>query len=293
MSHPFAWFLITAALCSLAITSSNPLLLAGLAVVVALSSILTAGPRRYVMVLGLGGALLALAAWGLLTLVLPAADDSPIIAELPTLDLGTGITWGGPISLGALSAGLTRGLRAAVVILTLALAGQVISARGWMALAQATAGPLTPLVAPLCCLPETSSTVIATRDRLSWPRRWMAAAQHSSEALWSVSDLGPSWARVLRVVMVICLGLSSVAGISGIASLIIAVAIVMIFGMALPGCPGWLRRWYWSDLVLLVAAGALIGLLWADSWWAPLALASLPLACVVITVSPQRGVVRA
>ena len=160
--HPIVWAWTVLAVGAVTLVTSNIVGLAALAVCLTAAGLLASGPRRASLSLALGLSLLATAWWALATVALPLGGGQ-VLAQLPQFLPGAGVRFGGDLTVGDVSSGLTHALRAVVVLLALGVAGQVVSSRGWLALARATVGPATPIVAPLCCLGEACAEGIASQ----------------------------------------------------------------------------------------------------------------------------------
>ena len=132
-------------------STSNLIVLA--AVVAAVSVAAGAGrrERRPLVVAAAGVAIGLLAVWVLWSLLLQRGGGGTVLWVLPAWNPTSGGSFGGPITLGQLLYGLTRGLRAAAIALMVGLLGQQVAAAGWLRLADATLGRGAGLLAPLLC----------------------------------------------------------------------------------------------------------------------------------------------
>lgn len=152
-----------------------------------------------------------------------------------------------------------RAAQAACAVLTLGLAGQLVSARSWLAFNRATLGGLAPAAGWLACAGETATGALAH------PRRWLSTWVNDSALLAATvpsPGRAPAWSDAVRS----CLGLSLlglplatlVTDLTGTTLLLIAVAALGLIGLALPGAAPSLRRPQLPDLVHGVIAGALV-----------------------------------
>lgn len=315
--HPLGWFLLTGAVCGLALTTTNLWLLGALVVGIILASVVAGGPRSASMTMALGWSLLLPLTWVALTLLAPTPHTSPVIIDVPHHAVGPGAGLGGPVTLGSAALGLARALRAVVVVAALGLAGQVVSARGWAALSTAAMGPAGPMLGWCATLGEASSAALR-RGSSSWLTTWLTTAARISEALFATHRRPAPWASALRVGLVLASGFLvlvpllftralATARIDGALLTLTAATVVCVVGMALPGCPRMLRRWRWDDVLPLAAAGVFIAV-WLSApravlvptdvldpalpWWLIPAALVLPAAVIMGSITVRREVAR-
>ena len=288
--HPLVWLWLLLVVSSIALNTTNPLLLLIMAAALIATGFLVAGPRLPSFVAALGASLAATLCWALLTLVLPRGAAADAFLTLPSWAPGPGVAFGGPLDLGSVMRGLTGALRAVVVIVIFGLAGQLVNARGWLALARSTLGVGAPAAHPLATLGEATVDVALTRQRLrsqGWGR--------SASAGWLTSLLiaGREIARperphraaqpgveILRLILLLILGVGPALALSfgvlpgvvtanlfGTDMVAVVVALAAIVGLVLPGTPSVLGKWHTTDLpqaavaLLLTLGWALRGLL--------------------------------
>lgn len=165
--HPLVWLLLVLTGSTIALNTTNPLLLLLMVVALAVTGFIAAGPRRASLVTALGAAFVATLLWVILTLLLPRGVAAEALLVLPSWSPGPGVTFGGPLDPGSVLTGLVSALRAAVVILLFGLAGQLVSARGWLALSRSTLGAGSPALHPIATLGEASVEALTARHRLA------------------------------------------------------------------------------------------------------------------------------
>ncbi len=307
--HPLVWLWLLLVGSTIALNTTNPLLLLLEAVALIATGFLAGGPRRPSLVTALGAAFIATLVWVALTLVLPRGTAAEALLILPSWTAGPGVTFGGPLDLGSVMTGLVGALRAAVIILVFGLAGQLVSARGWLALSRSTLGAGSPALHPLVTLGEASVEALATRRRVSaqgWGRGasagWLTSLLIAGVTI-ARADRAASPSRstihVLRVVLVATLLVGAVLTLAfnalpqvitnnlfGTDIIGIVVLAAVALGLALPGTPPLLWQWRSTDLpqaavaLLITAAWALRGVLNQDAALFPSvdASASLPWA---------------
>lgn len=307
--HPMVWLWLLLVGGTIALNTTNPLLLLVMAVALVATGFLAGGHRRPSLVTALGAALLATITWVVLTLLLPRGTAADALLILPVWTPGPGVTFGGPLSLGSVMTGLLGGLRAVVIILLFGLAGQLVSARGWLALSRSTLGAGAPALHPLATLGEASVEAFNARQRLSlqgwgrgtsagWLTSMLVAGREIARADRPRRAPRPS-VEILRITVLIILTIGPVLALSfgvlppvvtnnlyGTDIVAIVVVLAVATGLALPGTPALLWRWRATDVpqaavaLLLTSAWVLRGVLHQDAALFPAldAVPSLPLA---------------
>ncbi|RRD45237.1 hypothetical protein [Tessaracoccus sp. OH4464_COT-324] len=169
--HPVVWLGTVCAVTTVAVGTTNLIGLAWLVACLASAGLLAAGPRRASFTVALGAALLTALWWTIATVALPTGAG-PTLLSIPRWEPGPGVHFGGDLTLGAATNGLTRALSATAILLVLGLAGQMVGARSWLALTRLL-GPLAPAAAPLACLGEACCEATAASSAAR--RRGLAA----------------------------------------------------------------------------------------------------------------------
>ncbi len=288
--HPLVWLWLLLVGSTIALNTSNPLLLFILVASLCATGFLAGGPRRASLVTSLGAALGATVLWVVLTLVLPGGSPTDALLVLPAWSPGPGVTFGGPLGLGSVVNGLVGALQAAAVVLLFGLAGQLVSARGWLALSRSTLGSGAPALHPVASLGEASVEALNNRHRVArqgWGHG--AAAGWCTSLLLAARDIAradrPTTAPrtgveltrlavllVLTIAPVLALAsgrLPSVVTSNLFGTDVIAVLVLLAVGvgLVLPGTPPLLRQWRATDVpqavvaLVLTLAWALRGLL--------------------------------
>lgn len=288
--HPLVWLWLLLVGSTVALNTTNPLLLLLMAVALVATGFLAGGPRRPSLVTALGGAFIATLVWVALTLVLPRGTAAEALIVLPSWTPGPGVTFGGPLDLGSVMSGIVGALRAAAIILLFGLAGQLVSARGWLVLSRSTLGAGAPAVHPLATLGEASVEALNTRHRVSaqgWGRRdtagWLTsllmAGSDIARADRTMAQSRPGL-RALRIVLLLTLVVGPVLALAfgvlpssitnnlyGTDIIAIVVLLAVALGLTFPGTPRLLGRWRATDLpqaavaLLLTTAWVLRGFL--------------------------------
>ena len=111
--HPLVWLWLLLVGSTIALNTTNPLLLFILVLSLGTTGFLAAGPRRASLVTSLGAALGATAFWILLTLLVPRGTAADALLVLPSWSPGPGVTFGGPLDLSSVVTGLVGALQAA------------------------------------------------------------------------------------------------------------------------------------------------------------------------------------
>lgn len=322
--HPLVWLALLVTLISIALTSTNLVLLAAVLLVILITSVIVGGPRRASLTTALGFTLVTSLIWFSYTLLVPNNQPgSGILFVLPSLSPGPGVGIGGPVTLSAAAGGLVSALQTSCLILALGLAGQAVSARSWLALGRSALGAFAPMIGWWCVLGEASVEALSRRHRSfgSWASAWLDGAERLASGL--SNRAAPGWADALRA------GISSLAvllplavwlwrgelgaaGVSGLDLLAILTLAVAAVGMCLPGAQPLLWRWRLNDLpqalaaIALAAAWALHPLLVPAAVLTPDAAASLeapvwliaavllvPASLIVTSLIPRRAVAHA
>ena len=278
--HPLVWLWLLLVGSTIALNTTNPLLLFILVLSLGTTGFLAAGPRRASLVTSLGAALGATAFWILLTLLVPRGTAADALLVLPSWSPGPGVTFGGPLSISSVANGLVGALQAAAVVLLFGLGGQLVSARGWLALSRSTLGVAAPALHPVACLGEVSVEALNERHRVvrqGWGRR--AAAGWFTSLLLATRDISradrPTTAprpgvEITRLVLLLTIGIAPVLVLASgrlpavvtnsvfgtdVAALIVLLAVAV--GLALPGSPPLLKQWRGGDVPQAVVALAL------------------------------------
>lgn len=283
--HPLIWLWLVLIGGTVAVNSSSPLLLFVLVVALLTTGFLAGGPRRASLVTALGAALGAALVWVLWTLVMPRGSAVDALVFLPTFTPGPGVTFGGPLSVTSVMTGLVHALRAAAVILLFGVAGQLVSARGWLSLSRSTLGAGAPALHPLACLGEASVEALSMRQRVTqqgwgrgasagWLTSLMLAARDIAKADRPAVAPRPG-VEVLRLVALLGLAIAPVLALSfqwlpqevtnniyGTDLIALVVLLAVLLGLILPGTPALLWRWRAGDLPQAAVALALT-LAWA------------------------------
>ena len=278
--HPLVWLWMLLVGSTIALNTSNPLLLFILVLAMVVTGFLAGGPRRASLVTSLGAGLAATVVWIVLTLVVPRGTAADALLILPSCSPGPGVTFGGPLDLSSVVNGLVGALQATAVVLLFGLAGQLVSARGWLALSRSSLGAGASALHPLACLGEASVEALNARHRVArqgWERG--AAAGWLTSLFLAARDIAradrPTSAPRFRVELA-RLGLLLVLTIAPIMALasgrlpsiitnnlfgtdVIALIVLLavIVGLVLPGTPSLLWQWRASDLPQAVVALAL------------------------------------
>lgn len=278
--HPLVWLWLLLIGSTVAINTSNPLFLFILVLALVATGFLAAGPRRASLVTALGAGLSATLFWLVLTLLVPRGSAAEALLVLPQWSPGPGVRFGGPLDLGSVLTGLTGSLRAVAVILLFGLAGQLVSARGWLALSRSTLGAGAPALHPLSCLGEASVEAFTVRQRVvqqGWGRG--AAAGWLTSLLLATRDIARSdrptsaprpGIEILRLVLLLVVTAGPVLALAfgwipttvtnnlfGTDLVALVVLAAVVIGLALPGTPALLWRWRPGDLPQAMAALAL------------------------------------
>ncbi|WP_296137137.1 hypothetical protein [uncultured Tessaracoccus sp.] len=233
--HPLVWLGVCGACLAAALTIESPTMLAILAAGLLCTGLLARGPRVASFVAACI-ATLGVAAWWLLCLAaLPGPEGGPVLLRLPSASLGVGAQFGGAVTLAAVDRCVQHQLVAAVVLLSLGLAGQLVSVRGWRSLAALT-GPLAPAFGWLAAGGEAAAEVAAARrQRRGSPGpstlvTWLRACRDLSRDLpgvsprvllqWRLGDLWQAIATVALLAAVIWAGGAGVLGMTVAATLL-------------------------------------------------------------------------
>lgn len=283
--HPLIWLSLLLVGSTIALNTTNPLLLLLLAAALIATGFLARGPRRASLVTALGAGFCATLVWVAITLVLPRGTATEALFILPSWSPGPGVTFGGPLDLTSVVTGIVGALRAVVVILLFGLAGQLVSARGWLALSRSTLGSGSPALHPLATLGEASVEALNARHRIAaqgWGRGasagWLTSLLLAGEVIArndraataprpSVEALRVALLTVLAVAPVIALAFGILPPVIannffGTDIVAIVVVLALIVGLALPGTPGVLWEWRSTDLPQAVAV-LLLSVAWA------------------------------
>ncbi len=308
--HPLVWLWLLLVVSTIALNTTNPLLLLLIAVALVSTGFLAGGPRRPSLVTSLGAGFVATLVWVALSLVLPRGAAADALLALPSWTPGPGVTFGGPLDLGSVVTGLVGALRAAVVIVLFGLAGQLVSARGWLALSRSTLGAGSPALHPLATLGEASGEALNARHRImaqGWGRGtsagWLTSLLIAGGAIARADRISTAprpAVEVLRLSLLTILAVGPVLALSfgvvpavitnnlyGTDIIAVVVVLAVALGLALPGTPGLLWKWRASDIpqaavaLLLTAAWALRGPLNQEAALSPAADAALSLPWAV------------
>lgn len=250
--NPSVWLLLLGATSLLCLRTSNPLLLLLLSVAMVTTGLIFSGPRLPFLRLAVAVAVAVLLFWFVWTLVAEGEQSSALVLQRPALDLGAGVRLGGDLTLAGLLEGITNGLRGACLVLVIGLAGQCVSGRAWAALADNTLGGLSPLVWPLCRVPEafTVSQQDAARARAfghggTVHGRTLVAAMELASAPGTAPDRPGGIATTLRTLLVLsCFTAlllfsatqrlpAALSGLTGVELTAAAVGALMLIGTAL------------------------------------------------------------
>ncbi len=278
--HPLVWLWLLLVGSTIALNTSNPLLLFILVLSLGTTGFLAGGPRRASLVTSLGAALVATGLWVVWTLLVPRGTAADALVVLPSWSPGPGVTFGGPLGLGSVVNGLVGALQAAAVLLLFGLAGQLVSARGWLALSRSTLGAGAPALHPVASLGEASVEALNNRHRVAlqgWGRG--AAAGWLTSLLLAARDISradrPTTApkpgvELTRLVLLLVIIMAPVLALASgrLPSAVVnnvfgtdVVALVVLLGVAvglvLPGTPPLLKQWRAGDVSQAVVALAL------------------------------------
>lgn len=283
--HPLVWLLLILTGSTIALNTTNPLLLLLMVVALAATGFIAAGPRRASLVTALGAAFVATLCWVILTLLLPRGVATEALLVLPSWSPGPGVTFGGPLDLGSVVTGAVGALRAAVVILLFGLAGQLVSARGWLALSRSTLGAASPALHPIATLGEASVEALDTRHRLTrqgWGRGatadWLTTLLLASSNIARTDRATTGVRPVVELIRVAVLMLL-VAGpalalafgvvppvvtenLYGTDIIALSVVLAILLGLVLPGTP----KRLWDELRATDVPQAAVALLLAATW---------------------------
>lgn len=278
--HPLVWLWLLLVGSTIALNTSNPLLLFILVLSLAVTGFLAGGPRRASLVASLGAALGATVFWIVLTLVLPRGTATDALLVLPSWSPGPGVTFGGPLGISSVVNGLVGALRATAVLLLFGLAGQLVSARGWLALYRSTLGVGAPALHPVSCLGEGTVEALNERHRVvrqGWGRG--AAAGWLTSLLLATRDISHAdrpttpprfGVELTRLILLLVITIAPVLILASgrlpavvstnlfgtdIVALIVLLAVGV--GLTLPGTPPLLKQWRASDVPQAVVALAL------------------------------------
>ncbi|MDO5737341.1 MAG: hypothetical protein Q4P15_12790 [Propionibacteriaceae bacterium] len=278
--HPIVWLWLLLVGSTIALNTSNALLLFILVLALVVTGFLAGGPRRASLVTSLGAGLAATAFWIVLTLVMPQGSATDALLVLPSWSPGPGVTFGGPLGITSVVNGLTGALRAVAVLLLFGLAGQLVSARGWLALSRSTLGAGAPALHPLACLGEASVETLNVRHRVTrqgWGRNasagWLTslllAARDTARADRPASAPRPG-VELVRLGLLLVLTAGPVLALAfgwlpailtdnlfGTDLVALVVLLAVAVGLALPGTPPLLWQWRVSDVPQAVVALAL------------------------------------
>lgn len=156
-SNPLVWLWLGLALGTVILGTDNPLLLVTAVVALAMTGSAAAGPRRAALQLAVSASIVVALVWAAITLALPGEQSGTLLWQRPSWTPGTGVGFGGPLTIAGLTEGVVGALRAVAVVLVLGVLGQVVSGARWHALAASLLGGLTPLVAPWCRLGDAAA----------------------------------------------------------------------------------------------------------------------------------------
>jgi len=308
--HPLVWLWLLLVGSTITLNTTNPLLLLLMAAALIATGFLAGGPRRPSLVTALGAGFVATLVWVALTLVLPRGTAADALLVLPSWSPGPGVTFGGPLDFSSVVTGLVGALRAAVVILLFGLAGQLVSARGWLALSRSTLGAGSPALNPLATLGEASVEALNARHRIvaqGWGRGasagWLTSLLIAGEAIARGDRTASAPRQAVEVPRLALLTVLAVAPVLALAfgvlpsfitnnwygTDIIAIVVVLAvaLGLALPGTPGLLWKWRATDLpqaavaFLLTVAWAARAILNQDAALFPVADAALTLPWIL------------
>ncbi|WP_297742762.1 hypothetical protein [uncultured Tessaracoccus sp.] len=160
-SHPLIWLALLGATVAAALRFTHPLMLASFVVALLLTGFLVRGPRVASFGFACVGALAAALVWAGWTLLVPTGSGD-VVFSLPEHTFGPGVRLGGAVTTDSLERGITNALAASAVVLAIGVAGQLVSARGWLSLARLT-GPLAPAFGWLASCGEACAEVASSR----------------------------------------------------------------------------------------------------------------------------------
>lgn len=315
--NPAVWLLLLGATGLLCLQTSNPLLLVLSSIALVTTGWAVGGPRLPFLRLAAAVAVGVLLFWFVWTLVAQGEQSSPVVLQRPALDLGTGVHLGGDLTLAGLLEGITNALRAACLVLVVGLAGQCVSGRAWAALADNTLGGLSPLLWPLCRVPEAFA--LSQRDAAR-AREWgycgalrgqtLVAAMELASLPTTARDRPEGAASTLRTILalacftaVILLSAtqrvpSVLSGLTGADLTATAVGALVLVGAALPARNPEPLRLARTDVPVLVAALWVVTVLIAGESLipgtaltpAPGSWPELPLAAAMAVAAPPVSV---
>lgn len=238
--HPLIWLLVVGAAGGAALRLTDPLMLAAFVAALLLTGFLARGPRVASFGFACLGALAATLLWAVWTLLVPTGSGDALL-PLPSYSFGPGTRIGGTLTTGALEHGVTSALAASAVILALGVAGQTVSARGWLSLAS-VAGPLAPAFGWLAAGGEAGAQVAAERRQARTRRRtpaldvWLRAARDIARDLPGVSPrlllsarLSDLWQGLAAAAWVAAVLFAERIGVVGVAvaALLLPVAVAL------------------------------------------------------------------
>lgn len=239
-SHPLIWLALLGATVAASLRLTHPLMLAAFVVALLLTGFLARGPRMASFGFACVGALVAALLWAGWTLLTPTGSGD-VVFSLPEHTFGPGVRLGGAVTTDALHRGITNALAASAVVLALGVAGQLVSARGWLSLAR-LAGPLAPAFGWLSTCGEASAEVASSRRQARGRRRkptldvWLGAARDVARDLPGVtprtlltahrSDVWQALAAVAWVAAVVLAPRIGVVGVA-VAALLLPIAVAL------------------------------------------------------------------
>lgn len=288
--HPVVWAWLWLIVVTIALGTTNLIVLALLVLGQVVIGTRLGGPRAGSFTLATGIATASTVLWMGWTLAAPGSTAGPVLWTLPRLPGSPGVEFGGPVTTGALALGGVGALRAAVVILMVGLAGQVVSARGWLGLARTLLGDGATWVSGWCCAGEASAETVAraARDRRAgWPRwtpviwftTWLTAAVDLAATSPADPDRPEALSTPVRLLViavtvggaVLALSAPTVGAVAnthltGMDQLALLVLLLGIIGLLFPGRARVLGQWRASDGLDVIAAGFLTAA-WALRTW--------------------------
>lgn len=162
--HPIVWLTVATTVSGLALTLDSPVALTALVIGLLITGFAVRGPRMASFAYSTIVAFACILVWTAWTLLVSgSAADSPVLFSLPSYSPGVGVRFGGTVTVSAVEAGLTSALAAACIPLAWGVAGQLVSARGWLSLARTLLGPMAPAAGWIACAPEAAAEVASQR----------------------------------------------------------------------------------------------------------------------------------
>lgn len=261
--HPLPWLWLIGVAIVVAIETTSVLLHLCLLLSTVVALLMAPGTRRRAW----GLALISAVYWIILTLILPSPDTARVLFTRPFIEVGPGVSFGGPLTAGAASIGLVALLRCFTCILLLALLLSLVPGSSWHAVWKGLLGGGASLTAAWSYLIDMSRPSDGPLRELLPQARLRAttdpAVQPESTAL--------RWLR-LPLLLVLCLGPLLLLAFQVVPAAWVPAGSVIVLAVAvaatlLGGCLSAQGRRLQMALIPLLSAMLITGAWYARGWF--------------------------